>query len=419
MKIIGGVPMRIVHIEAYYPSKLGYHLSYIAPYQKRKGNDVFVITSDRLWPSQKDYESTLRPILGPRCVASGVYTENDVSTYRLGSFEYKVICYLRGLRRLLERIRPDMVHVHHVFWNPAAIQTALWKPKLGYGLLYDSHVADYNTNLRGTMIKNMVSMGFQLYVSPLLKHRADFITAIGESERDVLCRELRLKPEDIPIIPLGTDIQAFRFDAQRRCAVRQMLSIGNEELMILTSGKITRDKDIPILLEAFARVVALGIPSRLVIVGNGPEDYLGNLKKIIMHNEYLQGKVTFIGAVPHSDLVSYYSAADVGVWAGGPTISIREAIACSLPVIIADNTTCGYAYSGEELVSRGNGVRFPRGDAYVLSEQLVMLFRNDRAREHMRMIARRFAEEELSWDVIADSYLELYKEALRRNHRES
>ncbi|HHY37352.1 MAG TPA: hypothetical protein GX507_00220 [Clostridia bacterium] len=51
--------MRIVRIEAYYPAKLGYHLSYIPRYQQRKGHTVAVISSDRLWPAGKGYKTML------------------------------------------------------------------------------------------------------------------------------------------------------------------------------------------------------------------------------------------------------------------------------------------------------------------------------------------------------------------------
>lgn len=410
--------MRIVHIEAYYPAQLGYHLSYIPRYQQRKGHDVFVITSDRLWPATRDYGSTLGPILGSRQVPHGRYVENQVVTHRLRSYEYRVMCYLRGLREVLEEIRPEVLHVHHVFWNPAAIQTALWKSHLKYGLIYDSHVADYNTRLHNTLLKEIASSAFRSWAVPLIKVQADFITAIGYAERQVLCRELRLQPEDVPVIPLGTDTELFRYSLGRRRAIRQLLSIGERELVILTSGKVTPDKDLTVLLNAFARLVASGVTARLIVVGSGSTTYLSQLDSVVRRSN-LQRQVTFVGAVPHDELVSYYSAADVGVWTGGPTISIREAIACSLPVIIADNTSCGYAYSGGELVSKGNGLRFPRGDVDALFQQLVRLLSDNDLRERMRTIARRFAEEELSWDVIADRYLELYEKALTQGRRES
>jgi glycosyltransferase involved in cell wall biosynthesis len=60
--------------------------------------------------------------------------------------------------------------------------------------------------------------------------------------------------------------------------------------------------------------------------------------------------------VPNSELVGYYSAADVGVWPLECSIGMQEAMSCGLPVIISDKI------GAPERISNGNGLAYREGD---------------------------------------------------------
>lgn len=399
--------MKILHIEAYYNSNIGYQITYLARYQKELGHEVYVITSNKLFPGGKGWEYTFGPRITPVCCR----LENKVITYRLHSVEIKLLVLLKGLSKLISDLKPDVIHVHQIFWNPIAIQVAMLKRRHKFKLIYDSHVSYLNTRLHGSLIKEIISLTCNLFLFPIIKREADYITAVGEDERETISQELRIPPEKIPIILLGTDTNFFKYDFNYRSDIRKKLGIKEEELVVLTVGKITKDKDYPTLIEAISKVSIKINNIKLIFIGGGHPDYINRLRT--MARKYkLENKTIFLGAVDHKELPRYYSAVDVGVWTGGPTVCMLEAISCSLPIIIADNTSIGFKFNGLRLISKGNGFIFKRGDVEALSENIYMILANEDLRNKMRNIAREVAAERLDWKMLSNEYIKLYKRAI-------
>ena len=400
--------MKIIHIEAHYQYRLGYQLSFLAKYQKLKGHDVRIITSNILWQAKKGYEYMLQDLLGPRITEIGCRLENGVIVYRLGAIEYKAAIYLKGLKSLLRSLKPDIIHVHHIIWNPIAFFVALWKNKLGYRLIYDTHITYHNSNIRNSLFKKVIAVFFTYLVAPIIKKNADYIVAIGEDERDTICKEMMIPKHLVKIIPLGTDTRLFKFNNDQREIIRKQYNIQDDEKLIITVGKITEDKDFDTLLNSFGLLIQKGIKAKLMLVGQGKPRYISYLKDLSKKLK-INENINFTGPVPLEQLPAYYSAADIGVWAGGPTVCMRDAIACSLPIIIADNSPMGSNFTGDELICWGNGVTFPRGDAISLYDRMKDLITNPGLLTIMRKNAESFANKELSWEKIADKYLDLYK----------
>jgi glycosyltransferase involved in cell wall biosynthesis len=400
--------MKIIHIEAHHPYRLGYQLSFLAKYQKLKGHDVKIITSNILWPPHKGYEYMLQNLLGPRITEVGCRLENGVITFRLGALEYKAAVFIKGLKSLLKSLEPDIIHVHHIIWNPSALFVALWKKQLGYRLIYDTHITYNNSNLKGSLLKKAIAAIFTYVAAPIIKTNADYITAIGEDERYTICKEMRIPECLVKIIPLGTDTELFKFKVDQREIIRKKYNIKDNEKLILTVGKITVDKDFDVLLNAFGLLIQKRINAKLMIVGQGEPRYINYLKNLSKKLK-ISKDVIFVGPVPLEQLPAFYSSADIGVWTGGPTVCMRDAIACSLPIIIADNSPLGSNFTGDELICWGNGVTFPRGDAISLYDKMKDLITNPGLLTTMRKKAESFAREELSWEKIADKYLDLYK----------
>ncbi len=120
---------------------------------------------------------------------------------------------------------------------------------------------------------------------------------------------------------------------------------------------------------------------------------------------------------PHEQMPDFYRSISV-YWGGssaeGCSNSIMEAMATALPVI----TTEGVGYHGEVCK---DGIEHPDGNIVFISpertpeevkEKLLYLKENPGVRERIGYYARRFAEEH-SWDIIAERYREMFREAIR------
>jgi glycosyltransferase involved in cell wall biosynthesis len=114
--------------------------------------------------------------------------------------------------------------------------------------------------------------------------------------------------------------------------VRVTYGIPTEAPLVITVGRLAREKRFDVLLAAFAEA-ARGTPARLLVVGGGPQE--GELRSIAGQLG-VSDQVVFTGPLPHARVLECYAASDVFAFAS-PTetqgIVVVEAMAAGLPVI--------------------------------------------------------------------------------------
>lgn len=147
---------------------------------------------------------------------------------------------------------------------------------------------------------------------------------------------LRIKSDKIVITGQGIDTDRFK--------PMENLAGKKNKITILSVGRISPIKDYETLIKA-ADILVNGKGMKdleFVIVGGVPmasqEEYYERLKKMVKELE-LEDYVKFVGAVPYSDVVSYYQRCDVFVNPSHATAlekTVLEAMACEKPVITSN-----------------------------------------------------------------------------------
>jgi glycosyltransferase involved in cell wall biosynthesis len=114
--------------------------------------------------------------------------------------------------------------------------------------------------------------------------------------------------------------------------VRVTYGIPTDAPLVITVGRLAREKRFDVLLAAFAEA-ALGGPARLLVVGGGPQE--AELQAIAGRLG-VREQVVFSGPLPHARVLECYAAADLFAFAS-PTetqgLVVVEAMAAGLPVI--------------------------------------------------------------------------------------
>ena len=136
---------------------------------------------------------------------------------------------------------------------------------------------------------------------------------------------------------------------------------------------------------------------RVLIVGGGSPEYISELKRSVDAAK-LTDRFTWLDAVPNEELYRMYSTADVAVLPYGGSIGMREAIACSLPIVIGKDSKI------TELVDGNNGFLFHEGDAADLARQMEKLL-DPGLRKEMGQNSRRLAEDRFVWKNIAAQFI--------------
>jgi glycosyltransferase involved in cell wall biosynthesis len=221
----------------------------------------------------------------------------------------------------------------------------------------------------------------------------------------------------------GVDIDVF-FGRNNQSKLRQ-----NKEKRLLFVGRISPEKGIHVLLEAFKKVVERYPKIRLEIIGDTsgslPRDFLLTLsdnekiQNLALFYEsgnsyfsYLQkqlhylniaSKVTFTGSVPNLQMLDYYQAADILI---NPSFSesfgrsLIEAMACEVPVVASR------VGGMQNTVENGKtGILVEPGDASALAEAILRLLLNDDLRISMGKASRKRVVKLFSWERVVNNLL--------------
>ncbi|MBN3033127.1 MAG: glycosyltransferase [Candidatus Saganbacteria bacterium] len=167
-------------------------------------------------------------------------------------------------------------------------------------------------------------LGLSAYLHSFCRGADAIIAPSVLAKRVLLAWQVR---RPVHVIPSGIELSRYPADpAAMREALRRRYRIRPEEKVLLYVGRLSKEKNLHFLIEAFAR---LGQPDvRLVLVGGGPLEE--ELRELRLKN------VTLIGEIAYPEVLNYYSLGDIFVFASlteTQGMVIAEAKAAGLPVV--------------------------------------------------------------------------------------
>ncbi|WBF69334.1 glycosyltransferase [Desulfovibrio subterraneus] len=165
-------------------------------------------------------------------------------------------------------------------------------------------------------------------------------------------------------------------------------------------GRISREKNIHVLTEAFRLMAHRQQGIRLVVVGDGPyrEEMELDLKNL---------PVTFTGYLTGEDLAAAYASSDVFVFPSGTDTFgnvVLEAQASGLPVIVTD-----MGGPKENLIPGKTGFIVPEGDPVALADAMLQFADAPEMLGEMRKAARVYTESR-SFEACFMHQWEMYRE---------
>lgn len=210
---------------------------------------------------------------------------------------------------------------------------------------------------------------------------ADAIVAVSQGVADDLSCLTGLSRDRIRVI--YNPVVSSRMADMARMEPEHSWFSDDGPRIIIAAGRLTAQKDFPVLLQAFAEL-RKGYSARLMILGQGElrpdlEALIGELG--------LESDVALPGFVENP--FSYLSHAALFVlssrWEGLPTVLI-EAMACGTPVVATDCPS-----GPAEILDNGAlGRLTPVGDVHALAEAMAAVLREPLPDERLRERARDF-----------------------------
>ena len=221
--------------------------------------------------------------------------------------------------------------------------------------------------------------------------QASALVACSEGLRQ---RALRFLPSaQIDVIPNGVDLERFTPPEESFG--------GTRPLRLITVGRLSATKRLPVLIEMVESLRKEGGDVQLTIVGGGALE--GELRRRISHERFRQ-VVTMTGRCDADQMPEMYRRHDVYVSASaqeGMSNAMLEAMASGLPIV---TTRC----EGVDELIADNGLVVDEASPEALARAIAAFVSDGPRLRAMSTAARRQAER-FTWRSVAERYLELYE----------
>lgn len=249
----------------------------------------------------------------------------------------------QALLRLWATRRPDIVHIvteGPLGWSALAAASKL---KLPVATDFHTNFHSYSAHYGVGWLKTPITAYLRKFHNKALRT----LVPTASLEQELHALGFR----NLQVVARGVDTALFN-PAQRSPALRQQWGARENDLVALYVGRLAPEKNLPLVMRAYAEMRKTQPWMRLVIVGDGPER-----SRLERENPGL----IFAGMRTGGDLAAHYASADVFLFPsmtetyGNVTV---EAMASGLAVVAYD-----YAAAQQHIRHAVNGVLAPFGAA--------------------------------------------------------
>jgi glycosyltransferase involved in cell wall biosynthesis len=303
-------------------------------------------------------------------------------------------------KHLLERFRPDVIHVADPMLLGAA--AIFWAQRLNIPI-----VSSYHTNLAAYC-------GY-FHLGALTQPTWAYRRFLHQHCQVTLCpspstaQQLERQGFDhLQVWPRG--VNGTLFTPKRRSQAWRDHILGDSSgKIILYVGRLSYEKNLAALLSSFRAVEAEEPDAHLVLVGDGPARQ--DLERALAGHRAL-----FTGYLRGEALAEAYASADLFAFPSTTETfgqAVLEALASGLPVVAYD------AEGVRDLVEHNKtGLLVPPGDTDAFTRSLRTLLAHAEQRALMSVRARSTAERR-TWDSVMDDLLQTYQRIIsrRQHHR--
>jgi len=297
---------------------------------------------------------------------------------------------LQRILGIIEGFQPDIIHAHHPFLlGETAVRAA---DTFGIPLIYTFHTLyEFFTHYVNLDIEPVRQLVRDFTVS--FTDRCDLVIAPTEPIRSY-AKEIGVS---VPTATLPTGIDFTRFDRvtpERIQAMRDDFGLDRFDTVLLSVGRITREKNVNLCLDCLGALVDDGVNAALLMFGRGPDE-----KELtrVARKRGLQERFILGGFLDQDALAVAYHLGDVFLFpsfSDTQGIVLYEALAAGLPIVATDSMASRAAVRPGEngAFAEADGAHFARAVRSVCGSAARRQVDFDREPFTGEAIARRYAE---------------------------
>jgi glycosyltransferase involved in cell wall biosynthesis len=295
--------------------------------------------------------------------------------------------------RRLRRIRPRLLHLHHVWPSADRYLHSLARSAGVPHVVITEHIVGYPNS------------GPQRVLKRAELEQADAVTTVCGAVADSLQRDYHIGRNRLKVVPNGADLPDEDAEWPAARAIRAEMAVGLYRPLGVCAARLEEQKGHDVLLDALAKVREKGLDFVVAIAGEGSRrDALEHRARDLG----LGARVRFLGQVEH--VGALLLAADTVIvpsrWEGLP-LTLLEAMARARPVVAS--AVGGIPEAVEDGVS---GRLVPPGDPLKLAAALEDLHgKPDLARQLGAHAAER-VRQKFTWSRVVEAFEAVYDDVL-------
>lgn len=298
------------------------------------------------------------------------------------------------VEELLKERKVDIVHFHSPLFTflHGLLNRKKFPVVMTTHYLLDVKLRDSASVIYDSFIKRMT-----LYIAK----NVDKIICVNEDYIPVF-EEWGVDTKKLVFIPNGVDIKKFSPGESK------LKNKFKDNKLIVYFGRLHYQKNVDLLIRSFKFVKEKIRNVKLIIIGSGID--FDKLKKMSSYDK----DIIITGFVPDEELVEYLRTADVVVFPSrgeNASFTIMEAMACELPVISSD------VGNASKILGDGQGLIFEDYTEKEIAKKCVQILSNEEMARNIGKKARKYVEENHSWDKISKRTEELYKSVIEGNKK--
>ena len=305
----------------------------------------------------------------------------------------------RFIRKVLGSLdfQPDLFHLHNHFQYVSIIKKRFPKSKIILHMHNDFLFRYANLHSR--------------YVDMI--DRTDAIITVSQYLKKRIVQKYPQCADKIKVVHNGVRLDTFKKLAPHEAGTlqwRNQLGLNPEDKVILFVGRISAQKGVEFLIDAFSRLAQETAGIKLLIVGTTWfVDFVETvyLKQIKSMSAKIKDRIIFAGFVHHQDLNYLYNMATLCVIPSVfqdpfPLVSL-EALSAGCPVIAAK-----VGGIPEIIIENKTGLLVPSENSFELYCKIKSLLLDNSLRERLSENGLKFVQDQYDFSNVARAYERIY-----------
>ncbi len=314
----------------------------------------------------------------------GVLIGKEERTFGVGS--------QKEIRKISKEFEPDAYWLHTLTWGPNAFELHMLKSKKPKILFYHTLVEEY-----GRLYAGKLGAYTMRRRSKSVCNKVDAIMTPSNAMKNKLKSYGVTKP--IYVIPTGIEVCSNPFTKKE---LQEKFKIPKENKILLYVGRVSKEKNLKVLLRAMDDLKKENFKATLLIVG--PGDIQETKKELLEMG--IKDMVILTGGLPKEDTVRIYGGADAFVFSSTSEtqgLVIGEAMIAKTPVVALDSSIQKEVYPEKTAIIIKNPKDF--------SKEIINLFENKEKTKKMIKTAEDFVISNFSKKVMIDRQINVFQKA--------